>query len=425
MRIENKPKSISKNKTLVGAFFSNAGTFINGTIKKYFGIDIGLDTTNFDKNLDNTISDVQKLADAVDELVIPDAQIQSDWNQTNNTLLDFIKNKPEIPTLPAGTENQTIRKGASAWEATDILKVIADQFTNRVEINVSGNGYSQCLVNGDRSSSSPVCTITRSSYRNAKYVDFLSGTPDSSIIKIGRRNMPYPNVIEFYDDHNMAGIYLHSYYGAPELDECKIGFNGSYLGTKYKKSSSGVTNQFNNIVVDEFGNFEKQQKNIGILLADQLIDSATLVEVPNCSTKPMRTNYYHCEFRIILRRLMGTSIVDVFRNSGLQFKFTNNGANEIEILGGIRYQYQYQDGVNDDAVGGAYDCMNFAYIIDNAGFALNSTYVAEYLIVDGSFTFLQATDNDNLKLYIAKVTDAEDYTIEKGSFVKITLKNED
>ena len=31
---------------------------------------------------------------------IPAAQIQSDWNQTNNLSLDFIKNKPTIPVLP-------------------------------------------------------------------------------------------------------------------------------------------------------------------------------------------------------------------------------------------------------------------------------------------------------------------------------------
>ena len=30
---------------------------------------------------------------------IPAAQIQSDWNQTNNTLLDYIKNKPTIPSV--------------------------------------------------------------------------------------------------------------------------------------------------------------------------------------------------------------------------------------------------------------------------------------------------------------------------------------
>jgi hypothetical protein len=34
---------------------------------------------------------------------IPAAQIQSDWNQVNNTLLDFIKNKPSIPNLSTVT----------------------------------------------------------------------------------------------------------------------------------------------------------------------------------------------------------------------------------------------------------------------------------------------------------------------------------
>ena len=33
-------------------------------------------------------------------LVIPAAQIQSDWSQTDTTALDFIKNKPTIPTVP-------------------------------------------------------------------------------------------------------------------------------------------------------------------------------------------------------------------------------------------------------------------------------------------------------------------------------------
>ena len=35
-------------------------------------------------------------------LEIPDAQIQSDWNQTDTTSLDFIKNKPTIPTGGGG-----------------------------------------------------------------------------------------------------------------------------------------------------------------------------------------------------------------------------------------------------------------------------------------------------------------------------------
>lgn len=38
--------------------------------------------------------------DLEDKPTIPDAQIQSDWNQTNANAKDFIKNKPTIPTVP-------------------------------------------------------------------------------------------------------------------------------------------------------------------------------------------------------------------------------------------------------------------------------------------------------------------------------------
>ena len=41
---------------------------------------------------------------------IPDAQIQSDWNQTNNAAKDYIKNKPTIPTVPS---NETAVSGGS------------------------------------------------------------------------------------------------------------------------------------------------------------------------------------------------------------------------------------------------------------------------------------------------------------------------
>lgn len=34
---------------------------------------------------------------------IPDAQIQSDWNQADNTKADYIKNKPTVPTVGNGT----------------------------------------------------------------------------------------------------------------------------------------------------------------------------------------------------------------------------------------------------------------------------------------------------------------------------------
>jgi len=47
-----------------------------------------------------TATDVGALPDST---VIPDAQIQSDWNQADNTKVDYIKNKPTIPTVGNGT----------------------------------------------------------------------------------------------------------------------------------------------------------------------------------------------------------------------------------------------------------------------------------------------------------------------------------
>lgn len=48
--------------------------------------------------------------DLKDKPTIPAAQIQSDWNQSDNTAKDYIKNKPTIPTVPS---NETAVSGGS------------------------------------------------------------------------------------------------------------------------------------------------------------------------------------------------------------------------------------------------------------------------------------------------------------------------
>lgn len=56
--------------------------------------------------LDYTLASVAKTGsynDLSDTPEIPAAQIQSDWNQSDNTKLDFIKNKPTIPTVNNAT----------------------------------------------------------------------------------------------------------------------------------------------------------------------------------------------------------------------------------------------------------------------------------------------------------------------------------
>jgi hypothetical protein len=48
--------------------------------------------------------------DLTNKPTIPDAQIQSDWNQTTTTAKDYIKNKPTIPTVPS---NQSAVSGGT------------------------------------------------------------------------------------------------------------------------------------------------------------------------------------------------------------------------------------------------------------------------------------------------------------------------
>jgi hypothetical protein len=56
--------------------------------------------------------------DLTDKPTIPAAQIQSDWNQTNNTLLDYIKNKPTIPT-----NNNQLTNGMGYLTGIDSINV--------------------------------------------------------------------------------------------------------------------------------------------------------------------------------------------------------------------------------------------------------------------------------------------------------------
>ena len=46
----------------------------------------------------NTVKGTFTLNQSVNKTITLDAVLQSDWNQTNNTALDFIKNKPTVPT---------------------------------------------------------------------------------------------------------------------------------------------------------------------------------------------------------------------------------------------------------------------------------------------------------------------------------------
>jgi hypothetical protein len=52
-----------------------------------------------------TVAESGSYSDLTSKPSIPAAQIQSDWNEANNALLDFIKNKPSIPSGPPYAES--------------------------------------------------------------------------------------------------------------------------------------------------------------------------------------------------------------------------------------------------------------------------------------------------------------------------------
>lgn len=57
-------------------------------------------------------------ADISDFPTIPAAQIQSDWNESDNTKLDFIKNKPAIPSTTRLTSALTLATVAAGTGST-------------------------------------------------------------------------------------------------------------------------------------------------------------------------------------------------------------------------------------------------------------------------------------------------------------------
>ena len=85
--LQNKP-ILNTNNTASQSVSSNE--IIGGTIKLH------------------KISKTGSYNDLRDKPTIPAAQIQSDWNQTNESSLDYIKNKPTIPAAQIQSDwNQT------------------------------------------------------------------------------------------------------------------------------------------------------------------------------------------------------------------------------------------------------------------------------------------------------------------------------
>lgn len=83
------------------------------------------------------LDDYAKAAD------VPDAQIQADWDQVNTTALDYIKNKPTIPTVDtvlSDTSANAISNAAVASALNDKAPTASPTFTGTVTVPTAADG---------------------------------------------------------------------------------------------------------------------------------------------------------------------------------------------------------------------------------------------------------------------------------------------
>ena len=80
--------------------------------------------------------------DLTDKPTIPSAQIQSDWNQSTNSALDFIKNKPTIPTNLADLANVS----TTAPNNNEVLKWNGTNWAPAADATGGGGGGSTTFL---------------------------------------------------------------------------------------------------------------------------------------------------------------------------------------------------------------------------------------------------------------------------------------
>lgn len=125
---------------VVGGSGASAWGSITGTLSNQTDLKNALDGKSSIGHNHNLADLSEKSYNSLtDKPLIPSAQIQSDWNQSTNTELDYIKNKPTIPSafdLPA-TINSATNKDAIA--DTDKFAIIDTENSNSLKSTTWSN----------------------------------------------------------------------------------------------------------------------------------------------------------------------------------------------------------------------------------------------------------------------------------------------
>lgn len=145
-------------------------TLVRGNLRVVSDANIGgtIDATNIKKNgvALATVATSGSYNDLSNKPTIPAAQVQSDWNQTVTTSVDYIKNKPTSMT-PTSHSHGNISNGGTLSTASKIVVTDANK-----KITTGSKAESDLLTGIESSSTSSTGSIT--------YVESISPTPASA-----------------------------------------------------------------------------------------------------------------------------------------------------------------------------------------------------------------------------------------------------
>ena len=168
----------------------------------------------------STVATSGSYDDLTDKPSIPAAQVQSDWAQSDNTQVDFIKNKPTVPVIETATiTNTPIATFTDGADNVPVKSLKVD-----IDANLSGVSSVNVYRMGENLFDKNASGIIIGKYlktdgtigENAQWgiSDYIRVVPNSTCVLSGYNNI-YPSNLEicFYDDSKnyISGIAQNTF----------------------------------------------------------------------------------------------------------------------------------------------------------------------------------------------------------------------
>jgi hypothetical protein len=209
---------------------------------------------------------VSGVAEILNKPSIPAAQIQSDWNQANNAAVDFIKNKPTIPStsglVPYTGATQDVDLGVNGLTTHDLT--VSHPSGSGVAASITKGGNGEALTVVKSSGSGNAASITG----GVTLIDELhlnTDLADSYIASAATWNAKQDALVS---GTNIKTINGTSILGSGDLAIASIGV---FKNTTNGAASSGTTNTFsssvlvpaNSVVVGNVVEFKLRSRKTG------------------------------------------------------------------------------------------------------------------------------------------------------------------